>query len=311
MVVREQYFEADLSTHIQEAFGHEQYCSNGTIFRNIQRYHQLADEGNKKKWWARLSASKKRGLKQLLKDRRFVNTFDSLINSPGLWPPVQLGTLHRQYGLHCTKEMISYLEHVRDVWHTMIPQDCCEFVDEYTAQQLEMLAPAMSRSDNNTDKRSLWQSFQAIFFQPERLQVQLSDKLDDLKVLSTTSSDQLQMFCFRHFPEMTPIKPRLEARNSQQATQRPINPSLMPQLARLAVRLGFQTDKVMALTSKDPERLAVEEFIRSARLGHREDVSDHVLAIKHILTQISDLSQPMSGPEFLGDQSVLIERRCG
>lgn len=282
--------------------------------------------------------------------------------------------------------MISYLEHVRDIWHTMVPQDCREFVDEYTAQQLEMLAPAMSRSDSekvkdlftrrqlfsaltdplkrdlllqaiqsqrcliptlrtffenqkylepcsmilktlldDAEKRSLWQSFRANFFQPENLRVQLSDNVDDLKVLSTACNDQvgvalrlgyiqLWMFCFRHFPEMTPVKPRLEARNGQQASPRPINPSLIPRLARLAVKLGFQTDKAIALASKDPERLAAEEFIRSARPSHEEDISNHVLAIKHILTQISDSTHTMPGrecPGFVAERPLLMERRFG
>lgn len=276
-----------------------------------------------------------------------------------------------------------YLEHIRKVWHTMIPRDYREFVDERTVHQLELLAPAMSKSDSekvkslfrqrqifsavtdpsrrdllqeaiqsqrclipslrtffenqkylepcsnilkilldDTDRRSLWQSFRANFFQPESLQVQLSNSVDDLRVLDVGTSSRLEaalrlgyiqlwLFCFRHFAEMTPIKPKLESRNGQQASQRPINPSLMPQLARLAVRLGFQTDKAMALARKDPERLAAEEFIRSARPDHGEDVSDHVLAIKNILAQISDSSQSASGLDFLADQSLLIERRCG
>jgi hypothetical protein len=96
-------FEPELTNHIQEAFGHEQHYTDGTIFRNIRRYHLIADKANENKWWARLTTSKRRDLKQLFKDQRLLQAFDNLLEFPGIWPPVQLGTLHRQHGLRCSE----------------------------------------------------------------------------------------------------------------------------------------------------------------------------------------------------------------
>jgi hypothetical protein len=32
---------------------------------------------------------------------RLIDAFDDLLELPGLWPPIQLGTLHRLHGLRC------------------------------------------------------------------------------------------------------------------------------------------------------------------------------------------------------------------
>jgi hypothetical protein len=69
------------------------------------------------KWWARLTETKKKDLRQLIssnkyhkipyfnedsnESERLIDAFDDLLDTPGLWPPIQLGTLHRLHGLRC------------------------------------------------------------------------------------------------------------------------------------------------------------------------------------------------------------------
>jgi hypothetical protein len=66
---------------LAEEYLNEKPPSDGEIFRKIRQYHLANDEAN--------------DLKQLLKDARFANAFDSMLPWPGLWAPVKLGSLHR------------------------------------------------------------------------------------------------------------------------------------------------------------------------------------------------------------------------
>jgi hypothetical protein len=102
-------FDAKISVRLQESFAHEQCYSDGTIFRNIRMYHAAKDTEGENRWWARLTESKRKDLRHLLKDSLLTNAFDKLIGFAGLWPPVQLGTLHRLHGLKCTEVGLSLL----------------------------------------------------------------------------------------------------------------------------------------------------------------------------------------------------------
>ena len=111
---------------------------------------------------------------------------------------------------------------------------------------------------------------------------------------------------------MTRIKPRLETRHGLQTPQRHINTALLLLLARLAVNLGFRTDKAVALANEDPDLLAAEQFLRSAKPNWDGDISKQVADIKRILTEIGRSSQPNSRFfEFTARRSLLKERRCG
>jgi hypothetical protein len=106
----------DLRTHVYESFAHEQCYTDGTIFRNIRFYSRMGNKVEEDKWWARLSETKKRDLRHLIssskyndrsvdqvdyKEKKLIDSFDELLDLRGLWPPIQLGTLHRLHGLRC------------------------------------------------------------------------------------------------------------------------------------------------------------------------------------------------------------------
>lgn len=50
---------------------------------------------------ANLTHGKSKELTQLLSDDRFAAAFYALVDFPGLWRPIQLGTLHRLLTLKC------------------------------------------------------------------------------------------------------------------------------------------------------------------------------------------------------------------
>jgi hypothetical protein len=105
-----------LRNHDYESFSHEQSYSDGTIFRNIRIYSRNGNQVDEDKWWARLSETKRRDLRQLISSYKYneiredkdgrtqpklMDAFDDLLDLRGLWPPIQLGTLHRLHGLRC------------------------------------------------------------------------------------------------------------------------------------------------------------------------------------------------------------------
>jgi hypothetical protein len=54
-----------------------------------------------KRWWARLSKSKRKDLKQLLKHEGFTMAFDALLAIPGIWVGLRIGMLHKLIAMKC------------------------------------------------------------------------------------------------------------------------------------------------------------------------------------------------------------------
>jgi hypothetical protein len=91
----------DARISIQEQHPNSQPVSDGEIFQKICYYDKQNNAQAEEKWWARLSDTKQKDLKQLLKKEAFVYALDELLEIPGLWSRVKLGTLHRFLTLKC------------------------------------------------------------------------------------------------------------------------------------------------------------------------------------------------------------------
>ncbi len=102
----------DASRKLIEGYANTQRFSDGEIFWKIRFYHRARDARAEQKWWARLTETKRKDLKQLLKNDLFTNAFDDLLEMPGLWQPIKLGTLHRLLALKCHEVQV-YLEILR------------------------------------------------------------------------------------------------------------------------------------------------------------------------------------------------------
>ncbi|KAL5400586.1 hypothetical protein PMIN03_012259 [Paraphaeosphaeria minitans] len=135
----------DLSSYTQAAFTHEQSYSDGYIFRNIRLAHRGNLYDQERMWWARLTATKQKDLRQLLKNRELTESFDRLLDFSGMWDPIQLGTLHRFHGLRCPEELLNYLRHILDVWSQI--GSTASYVDNVTVRGLELRAPGVSKAD--------------------------------------------------------------------------------------------------------------------------------------------------------------------
>ena len=75
--------------------------TDGEAFWRIRTYHLAGNQDAERTWWARLSQTKRKDLKQLLNHQKLCEAFDRLLVFPGLWRPIKLGTLHRLHGLKC------------------------------------------------------------------------------------------------------------------------------------------------------------------------------------------------------------------
>ncbi|KAL1629899.1 hypothetical protein SLS56_005169 [Neofusicoccum ribis] len=145
----------DACIKIIEGSSNEQPRSDGEIFRKIRLYHRKNDHGSEQKWWARLTATKQKDLRQLLRNSALTHAFDSLIDMPGLWYPVKLGTLHRLLTLRCDEELLNYLSHISRVWKNILEASNVppEVVDRDTVEKLELLAPSASSRDRESIER--------------------------------------------------------------------------------------------------------------------------------------------------------------
>ena len=148
-----------------EAFSNTQAFTDGEIFWKIRYYHSQSDTQAERKWWARLTEAKRKDLRRLLRDSRFVRAFDDLLDMPGLWRPLKLGTLHRFLNLKCDEvigkyalvkpmlisiqELLRYLQHISDVWNKILGSCPKSAVDAPTVSNLELRAPNVSQRDMN------------------------------------------------------------------------------------------------------------------------------------------------------------------
>ncbi|KAF1365194.1 hypothetical protein EJ07DRAFT_150725 [Lizonia empirigonia] len=136
------------------SFSNEERPLDGEIFRNILLNRRRHDELSENQWWAYINSSKPRDLRQFLKTPSLTAAFESLVDMPGLWAKVQLGTLQRLLSLKCDEEMIRYLKHVKRVWDNITR--CGDIVlpysviDKITVEKLEGLCPRYSRLDRDT-----------------------------------------------------------------------------------------------------------------------------------------------------------------
>ncbi|KAH6666374.1 hypothetical protein B0J14DRAFT_678379 [Halenospora varia] len=149
-----------------QRFSHETKLSDGEIYRLVRFYenngqHDLAQEC----LTLYLTPSKRKNLKQLLKrtkkrdndEDNYVELLDSLLAYPGLSAGLELGNFRKHLALHCDRELLHYLEHVRKTWESITGGDVRvrQAVDIETVRLLEMLAPATSIVDRNFISREM------------------------------------------------------------------------------------------------------------------------------------------------------------
>ncbi len=96
---------------IEEQYENAIPWSDGDIFLKIRFYQTVhKDELMEGKWWARLSPSKQRGLRQVLAHHELRGAFDRLIVFPGLWRGLTLGNFQRLLTVKCDEGSLQALD---------------------------------------------------------------------------------------------------------------------------------------------------------------------------------------------------------
>ncbi|ERF68657.1 hypothetical protein EPUS_05718 [Endocarpon pusillum Z07020] len=163
----------EIFSAIQEEYSNSRQFCDGDIYRSL-RHHQLNRNINEAgKWQARLSASKRKDVRQLHERYpHLTEAFDSLLPVIGLWAAVEIGTFHRILTLRCPEvmcnmlpsnhchahihqEMVHYLHHVGRIWRQILSNEHLAFVDPATVAFLETLAPKFSTQDSAAVRRAM------------------------------------------------------------------------------------------------------------------------------------------------------------
>lgn len=99
----------------------------------------------------RLSPCKKKSFIGLIRCRHVTEAFDQLLPFTGLWGGFQLGNIHKHLALHCDEQIISYLNHIRDTWNTIVGDHpgVKGLIDLNTVRFLQFKAPFASAQDKN------------------------------------------------------------------------------------------------------------------------------------------------------------------
>ena len=131
--------------------------SDGNIYWEIRTCERLGSRGAAQRWKASLSKNKRANLSQLLRRPHLVQGFDSLLGFHGLWSGFELGNIKRVIALHCDEEILTYLAHIYNVWHTITLGDASveAAVDVQTVQKLEVRAPSVSKTDCDHVQRGI------------------------------------------------------------------------------------------------------------------------------------------------------------
>ena len=90
-----------------EAFGNTRPFTDGEIFWKYRYYSKHAGSHDRaQEWLSRLTVGKQKDVRLLLKYDGYREAFDDLLDLPGLWRPLKLGTLQRLLALHCDEESL-------------------------------------------------------------------------------------------------------------------------------------------------------------------------------------------------------------
>ncbi|CEO59622.1 hypothetical protein PMG11_04291 [Penicillium brasilianum] len=138
-----------------DEYANQKKPSDGEIYRKIRQYEGEDNEAFRERWFVRLSPNNQGRLDQLdnKRNRRLRRAFDRLLAIPGLWPSgMRISLLHRLIASGCVREIITYLDHIRDFWSSLVASSgpLMKKIDQDTVETLQLLAPGKSRADAKT-----------------------------------------------------------------------------------------------------------------------------------------------------------------
>ncbi|KAL2049567.1 hypothetical protein ABVK25_010146 [Lepraria finkii] len=146
-----------LRRDIREDYANSRNFCDGDIFRQIRFCQINQDHAGEGRWWARLSDSKRKDVKQLQRSKELkplALALDELLPYVGFWPGLRLGTFHRLLNVKCPEELRHYVHHIRDYWLPVLDHnhELKPLVDFGTVRLLQTRNPWASAVDNDVVK---------------------------------------------------------------------------------------------------------------------------------------------------------------
>ncbi|KAI9855635.1 MAG: hypothetical protein M1813_009681 [Trichoglossum hirsutum] len=144
----------ELKTTLIEEYSKSIDHPDGHIYQKICQYRS-SDQNipnnifAEMRWWANLTYSKRKDLKQLLKHETFSKAFHALLVIPGLWSGLRIGSLHKIIAIKCDEEILHYLDHILKVWSTILGKslELMALTNQETVEALQLRAPGKSQED--------------------------------------------------------------------------------------------------------------------------------------------------------------------
>ncbi|KAF4344402.1 Intracellular transport USO1 [Fusarium beomiforme] len=153
----------------------------------------------------------------------------------------------------------------------LIPSLYSFFEDlKYLQPPAKVIRQLITPSKHST-REAMWRAFTAHGMPENQWLLQTGDGEADYQWLDGSSSDQFEfsyqqiwLYAWRYWTELVPECPRKEEGEATPIPGRP-DPRRWRDLARLAARLGFESDEIDKLLNTDPDREIAREALLKAR----------------------------------------------
>lgn len=183
-----------------------------------------------------------------------------------------------------------------------------------TLKHLEPCAKILQDLLPPKQKRSIYEAFFDEYKAPDQVHIEYSQR--DVRVqtdvpqhrIRQISYQQLWLYALRNFPSMTNCGPRKDPLKPKPDTA-VSNPLAKQEFARLAVLLGFKTEKAVKNAAADAEVELAKDVLN--RGGMYQTTDQDVQRLASTLKLVAK-KRPSTGiAEFYSDSHIPKERRCG
>ncbi|KAH6699447.1 hypothetical protein EV126DRAFT_342066 [Verticillium dahliae] len=187
------------------------------------------------------------------------------------------------------------------------------------AKALRQLFPASKFSI----REAMWRIFTGENLPENHWLLQTKEDEKEYRWISGTASDQFEysyqqmwLFAWRHWTELVPECPRKEEGKRTPVPQKP-DPRTQHSMAKLASKLGFESEEISQLLSFDPDRAIARETLLKARspssYKYEENAFNAYIAqFCQIFEQAKEITRDDPKPCLLvPGRGESLERRCG
>lgn len=219
---------------------------------------------------------------------------------------------------------------LKEIWGNLRTISCLipslkSFFDDikYLHPSAKVLRQLLPPSKRHSIREGMWRIFTAGNLNNGQWILQTGEGEKQYQYMTGSASDQFEfsyqqlwLYAWRHWPELVPECPRKEEGKDTPMPQKP-DPGKRYGIAKLAVKLGFESDEIRQLLLLNPDREIAREALLRARNPDRfhyidSEFDSYVNKICRLFGLAEEMSVVESKPGLvvpgLGES---MERRCG